>query len=585
MMWFRRKVPIAVVVSVAVALAGCNFSTSEPEPTPPPTRPVVVVPTIAPSPTQPPTFTPLPTHTPTDTPIPSATPTETPYTPSTSTLAPPTPTTVSGAYVCPDCGNLRLRQSPGTAGTINTYLDANTPLNIIGRTADNGWIQVVLTDGSTGWVAAQYVDISIDLNGIEVTGTAEDAPPVVVADTGSTGSETDNAEAPGSSSDGGNTGNTGTGYVASNVISGITSHSRQIYLNGQSRGNRATVFEKVGDSITFSWAYMFDLNTDYNLGNYSYLQPALGFFSGPNGRGQNPFSVNPPIAAYPGWTTGDVLKPGNAKAGSCGGGESPLECAYRTGQPSVALIMLGTNDAAGDTPVATYQANMQKIIDISINMGVIPVLSTIPPFPIKDANVNAYNQAIRTLARANDVPLVDFWAAINNLPNRGLSLDGVHPSESPDRKDAYFDAEHLKYGFNVLNLGRLQVLYELWRQVLYDGGTVPDEPPPPPAEPTDPPVIVDTGWVDPSTYSCPGTLPIRLTVGGQGRVTPGAPNKMRSGPSLDSPHIASIPGGAAFDVTGGPHCADGYTWWKVNYSGQEGWTASGSASEYWVEPG
>ena len=80
-------------------------------------------------------------------------------------------------------------------------------------------------------------------------------------------------------------------------------------------------------------------------------------------------------------------------------------------------------------------------------------------------------------------------AAINNLPNRGLSGDGVHPSEAPDNKDAYFDAEHLQYGFNVLNLGRLQVLYELWRQVLYDGGTVSNtNPPPPPAEPTDPPV-------------------------------------------------------------------------------------------------
>ena len=589
MLWCRRNRVHLVLIGVIVsALAGCNFSTSEPDPTLPPTRPVVVVPTIVPSPTQPPTLTPVPTHTHTITPIPSATPippTATPFIPATSTLAPLTPTTVSGAYVCAECGNLRLRNSPGTAGNITTYLAANTPLNIIGRTTDNAWVQVVLTDGSTGWVAAQFVDITMDLNTLNVTGVADDAPPPdVVGDT--TGPEAGEGEASGGNTgETDTTGGTGTGYVASNVISGITSNSRTIYLSGQARGNRATVFEKVGDSITYSWANLFDFTVDYDLGNYGYLQPALGFFSGPNGRGESPFAVNPPIAAYPGWTTGDVLQPGNAKAGPCAGSESPLECAYRTGQPSVALILLGTNDAAADVAVGTFEANMQKIIDISVNMGVIPVLGTVPPFPVKDANVNAYNQVIRNLARANDVPLWDYWAALNNLPNRGLSNDGVHPSESPDKKDAHFDSEHLQYGFNVRNLGALQVLYELWRQVLYDGGdpNLPDNPPPA-AEPTDPPVIVDTGWVDPNTYSCPGTLPIRLTVGGQGRVTPGAANKMRSGPGTASPHIGSIPGEAVFNVTGGPHCADGYTWWKVNYNGTEGWTASGSASEYWVEP-
>ncbi len=572
-MWCRVGLILIAVIAGAV-LTGCNFSADEPEPTLPPTRPVVVVPTIAPSPTQPPTFTPAPTHTPTDTPIPSETPippTGTPYVPPTGTAVLPTPTTISSAYVCATCGQLRFRNGPGSAGSITSYLAANTPLNIIGRTADNAWVQVVLNDGSTGWVAAQYVDLTLDLNAVEVTGVANNAPAAVANATG--------PEAGGSYSD--DTSNSG--YVASNVISGITSHARQIYLSGQARGNRATAFEKVGDSITYSWANLYDLNGDYNLANYGYLQPAIGFFSGPNGRGENPFTAQP-IAAYPGWTTSAVLQPGNAKTGSCRGSESPLECAYRTGQPSVALIMLGTNDAAGDMAVGTFEANMQRIIDISITMGVIPVLSTIPPFPVKDGNINAYNQVIRNLARANDVPLWDYWAAINNLPDRGLSADGVHPSESPDQKDAYFDSEHLKYGFNVRNLGALQVLYELWRQVLYDGGS-PDLPnAQPTSQPTSPPVIVDIGVVDPATYSCPGTQPIRLTVGGQGRVTPGAPNKMRSGPSLSSPHIGSIPGGDIFNVTGGPHCADGYTWWKVNYNGQEGWTANGNTSEYWVEP-
>jgi uncharacterized protein YraI len=48
--------------------------------------------------------------------------------------------------------------------------------------------------------------------------------------------------------------------------------------------------------------------------------------------------------------------------------------------------------------------------------------------------------------------------------------------------------------------------------------------------------------------------------------------------------IGQIPGEGVFSVVGGPQCADGYRWWQVSYNGLVGWTASGSGSEYWVEP-
>lgn len=570
-MWRKRILRGgAIWLVIGSILAGCNFSVDDnPTPTPVPTRPVVVVPTIQPSPTQPPTFTPVPSATttftlvPTVTPLVTATPippTQTPYVPPTLTVLAPTATLFVSARVCETCDQLRLRDAPGTAGTILTNLPANTPLDILGRTEDNAWLEVGLADGGRGWVAAQYVTVNIDLAAIGVTGVAQNAPEPVVVPSG------------------------GSGVVSSNVISGVSSNARRIYLAGQARGNRADAFEKVGDSITYSWAYLYDLSGNYSLGEYGYLATALGFFSGPNGRGENCFAASP-IAAYPGWTTYDVLKPGNAKTGNCAGSETPLVCAYRTGQPSVALIMLGTNDVAAGLDIGTFQHNLQMIVEISIDMGVIPVLSTIPPFPTLEDRANAFNEVIRATARANDVPLWDYWSSMNNLPNRGLSWDGVHPSESPDRRDADFDTEHLQYGFNVRNLQALQVLDQLWRYVLYDAEGGSSVAVAPPAAPTDPPPVEDVGAVDPATYSCPGTLPIRLTVGGTGRVTPGAPNKIRSGPSISNPHIATMPGEAAFSVTGGPVCADGYTWWKVNYNGTDGWTASGSASEYWVEPG
>jgi uncharacterized protein YraI len=558
MKWMGRT----VMVMLVVILAACNFSrTTNEKPTIQPTVPVMLVTTPLPTPTNtldvtitltpPPTFTPPPTASFTPWPA-TATPQPVINTP---TLAPPTaipptvapPTALPMAQVCETCGQLRLRQSPGTAGSVITNLAALTPLNVIGRTTDSAWIQVALNDGRSGWVASQYLVVNVDLSAVSVTGVAEDvAVPV----------------------------SSGSSY-----ISGVSFHARQIYLDGQSKGNRANTFSKVGDSITYSWAYLYPLASNYSLADYDYLSPALGFFSGPNGRGENCFGASP-IAAYPGWTTRDLLTPGGAKTGACGPGETPLECEYRTAQPSVAVIMLGTNDVAQNMSLDTFRANLQRIVDISISRGVIPVLSTIPPFPVLDGNARAFNEVIIATARANDIPLWDFYSSINGLPNRGLSPDGVHPSEAPDNHDAYFDAEHLQYGFTVRNLGTLQILYELWRQVLYDSGTtLPAGPPPGPA-----PTAVDVGPVDPASYSCPGAPPIRLHVGEQGRVTPGVPNKLRNAPGLSGAEIGNIPGEGVFTVTGGPHCADGFTWWQVNYNGTVGWTASGNSSEYWVEP-
>lgn len=98
-------------------------------------------------------------------------------------------------------------------------------------------------------------------------------------------------------------------------------------------------------------------------------------------------------------------------------------------------------------------------------------------------------------------------------------------------------------------------------------------------------------WVEPLSGSaasqCPPNLPPRLTVGGRGRVPPGEPNALRSLPSKDaaiSKVVGAIPGRGVFTVTNGPVCADGYTWWEVNYQGNIGWTPEGENVTYWLEP-
>lgn len=94
-----------------------------------------------------------------------------------------------------------------------------------------------------------------------------------------------------------------------------------------------------------------------------------------------------------------------------------------------------------------------------------------------------------------------------------------------------------------------------------------------------------TYWVEPiNVVSCPYAPAPRLTVGGQGRVTPGLPNTIRSQPNTSGARIGQIPGSSTFSVLSGPVCGSNLNWWQVNYNGVIGWTAEGQYSTYWVEP-
>ncbi|QPC84272.1 SH3 domain-containing protein [Phototrophicus methaneseepsis] len=105
-------------------------------------------------------------------------------------------------------------------------------------------------------------------------------------------------------------------------------------------------------------------------------------------------------------------------------------------------------------------------------------------------------------------------------------------------------------------------------------------------------------WLEPSGVVGPGPTPVvcalpnRLNVGGNGRVTPGLPNVVRSAPGTQSTGaywsvvLGEIPGGGVFNVLNGPQCGtDGRWWWEVQYQDLVGWTAEGEGiNTYWVEP-
>ncbi len=246
------------------------------------------------------------------------------------------------------------------------------------------------------------------------------------------------------------------------LISGITKNSRTIFLKGQQMGNRADVFSKVGDSITFSGAYLADIGDGRTVwGGYGNLAPVAGFFMRHTARTGNSFN-NVTYAAFPGWEAIDLTDPGKALQGC--DGRAPLDCELNAVKPSIAIIMIGTNDSTGHEDLAWFEGYVNQVVEKCIASGVIPVLSTIPWNAYQD--VKPYNGAIIDSARAHDIPLLNTYGAFENLSNHGVGSDGVHPTVPPDGNTADFSGEGLKYGYNLRNLITLQMLDALWRQVL-----------------------------------------------------------------------------------------------------------------------
>ena len=171
----RHFLELTAAASAAMALSGCTLGPLEisvkksPTPTPVPTDTPIPVPSDTPMPT--PTDTPpLPTDTPTITPSP------TPEATSTFTL---TPTPEARAVV--NVASVNFRAGPGQVYNRISYLYKNDELDVIGRTFDGQWLEVVTKDGVKGWISITVVDLNVPIDSIPIQDIIPPTPsPVVV---------------------------------------------------------------------------------------------------------------------------------------------------------------------------------------------------------------------------------------------------------------------------------------------------------------------------------------------------------------------------------------------------------------------
>lgn len=234
----------------------------------------------------------------------------------------------------------------------------------------------------------------------------------------------------------------------------ISDRMREVYQKGLENGLNPHRFTRIGDCNSKIPDFLSGFDTIYYLGEYTYLQPAIDFFKGAFRR--------PSQTANPGMTTARLL--GTLwKTEDCPADESLLECQYRVDQASFVLIMLGTNDAYyhQGRPEA-FERNMRRIIELTLDRGIVPVLAT-----KADNNEGDYsiNPIIARLAMEYEIPLWNFWRAAQSLENYGLR-DNEHLNSGSGAPATDFTMEiSLHYGKEMKNLTGLQVLNLLMEEL------------------------------------------------------------------------------------------------------------------------
>jgi hypothetical protein len=236
------------------------------------------------------------------------------------------------------------------------------------------------------------------------------------------------------------------------VIPTVTRKAQEIFKLGIESGRNPHAFSKIGDcqSITTYFLMYFDLPGFYNLGDYSSLQDTIDWYKGSYSRES--------LSVKGGFNAAAILSPLRADPKVCDIGENPVACEFRIHNPSIAIISL--EEWWADHP-ENYERYLRQIIEYAINNGTVPILAT------KADNLEGnhlINQTITRLSLEYDIPLWNFWLAVQPLANHGLiqftpsgEVDMFHLTHS---KGYFFynDPSAPMSGWSMRNLTALQAL-------------------------------------------------------------------------------------------------------------------------------
>jgi len=225
----------------------------------------------------------------------------------------------------------------------------------------------------------------------------------------------------------------------------VSERARAIYEYGLSQGTDPTHFSIIGDCQNVSSYFLsaFDRPGEYSLGDqYAYLQPTIDYYQGSFSRKS--------LAVKGGFNAAAVISPLRADPKSCQSGESPLDCELRTWHPSIVIVSMET--WWSEKPAEEYDKYMRRVLDRIIETGALPIIATKADNLEGDYGIN---RTIAQIAYEYQIPMWNFWAAVQPLPHHGLSGDGFHLTFS---RNIFDDSDRMKSAWPWRNLTALQTL-------------------------------------------------------------------------------------------------------------------------------
>ena len=225
----------------------------------------------------------------------------------------------------------------------------------------------------------------------------------------------------------------------------VSDAMREVYQRGLEMGNDPTHFSVIGDcqNVSSYFLAVFEQPGEFNLGDeYAYLQPTIDYYQGSFSRVS--------VAVKGGFNAAAVISPLRSDKKVCNANESPLDCELRLWRPSVVLVSMET--WWSQKPEQEYEKYMRKVLDRIIETGAVPIIAT------KADNLegdNAINAMVAQLAYEYNIPMWNFWAAAQRLPDQGLSDDGFHLTFA---RNFFDDPKRMENAWPWRNLTALQSL-------------------------------------------------------------------------------------------------------------------------------
>jgi uncharacterized protein YraI len=237
------------------------------------------------------------------------------------------------------------------------------------------------------------------------------------------------------------------------VPPGITARTQALFAAARRAGRNMQRFTKVGDCNSENLAFMYGFDWDnYSLGAYGGLQSTIDYFNGSFAQAS--------VAGRVGYSAVTVIDALWADPAVCRSGEAPVFCELRTSNAAFVVIMFGANDISILT-TERYESAMRRILDLSIQANVVPILSTFPTDPAQpDRWLKALQLNVITvnLAREYDLPVMNFWLAAKNLPSAGMAGDNAHLTTHSGSSIVFDGSTENAFGFTARNLVVLQTL-------------------------------------------------------------------------------------------------------------------------------